>query len=260
MGAHGSGEGPALGLRRALSASDEKDGHGEAPGTAPRRLQYNGRRRGRKLKPNQKNLIEGALPQVSLARPVPGERFDIPALFGFVPRALWLEIGFGGGEHLAHQAINNPDVALIGAEPFVNGVVSALQHIEQHGLKNVRLYQGDAREILSAFADGSLEKLFVLHPDPWPKQRHHKRRLIQKPFLDEAARLLVSGGELRMATDDEPYLVWMLERVPLHPAFEWTARAADDWRLYPPDAIETRYAAKARREGRKATILRFRRR
>ncbi|MBI3506198.1 MAG: tRNA (guanosine(46)-N7)-methyltransferase TrmB [Proteobacteria bacterium] len=243
-----------------MSAAADETGNGEAPGDARRLLHSYGRRRGRKLKPNQKTLIEGALPRLSLARPAPGVKFDIPALFGVVPRALWLEIGFGGGEHLAHQAANNTDVALIGAEPFVNGVVSALQHIEQRGLANVRIYQGDAREILPAFADGSLEKLFVLHPDPWPKQRHHKRRLVQKPFLDEAARLLAPGGELRLATDDEPYLLWMLERVPVHPAFEWTARSADDWRLYPPDAIETRYAAKARREGRKATILRFRRR
>jgi len=121
----------------------------------------------------------------------------------------------------------------------------------------VRLYQGDARDLLPAFADRSLEKLFVLHPDPWPKQRHHKRRLIAPPFLDEAARLLKPGAELRLATDDEPYLLWMLVQMKAHPAFAWTARVADDWRLYPPDAIETRYAAKARLQGRKATILRY---
>ncbi|MBI1244684.1 MAG: tRNA (guanosine(46)-N7)-methyltransferase TrmB [Alphaproteobacteria bacterium] len=243
-----------------MSAPSETDGNGEAPGDARRLLHSYGRRRGRRLKPNQKNLVTGALPRFAVSAPEKGERLDVPGLFGFVPRALWFEVGFGGGEHLAHQAANNPDVALIGAEPFLNGVVSALQHIESRGLANVRLYQGDARDLLPSLADGALEKLFVLHPDPWPKLRHHKRRLIQQPFLDEAARLLGPGGELRLATDDEPYLVWMLERVPRHPAFEWTARTADDWRLYPPDAIETRYAAKARREGRKATILRFRRR
>ncbi len=243
-----------------MSAPDETDGNGEAPGEARRLLHSYGRRRGRKLKPNQKNLVAGALPRFAIAAPEKGASLDVPALFGFRPRALWFEVGFGGGEHLAHQAAGNPDVAFIGAEPFLNGVVSALQHIEARDLANVRLYQGDARDLLPALADRALEKLFVLHPDPWPKQRHHKRRLIQKPFLDEAARLLAPGGELRLATDDEPYLLWMLERVPLHPAFEWTARTADDWRLYPPDAIETRYAAKARKEGRKATILRFRRR
>ncbi len=243
-----------------MSAKPDGTENGEAPGIPRRLLHSYGRRRGRKLKPNQKNLVEGSLPRFALAAPAPGQRLDPAALFGFAPRALWFEVGFGGGEHLAHQAANNPDVALIGAEPFVNGIASALQHIEARGLRNVRLYQGDARDLLPALADGVLEKLFVLHPDPWPKARHHKRRIVQQPFLDEAARLLAPGGELRLATDDEPYLVWMLERVPLHPEFEWTARAADDWRLYPPDAIETRYAAKARREGRKATILRFRRR
>jgi tRNA (guanine-N7-)-methyltransferase len=243
-----------------LSAPGGTDGNGEAPGDVRRLLHSYGRRRGRKLKPAQKTLAESALPRFAIAAPAPGAGLDVPALFGFAPRALWFEIGFGGGEHLAHQAANNPDVALIGAEPFINGVVSAVRHLEERGLANVRLYQGDARDILPALPDRALEKLFVLHPDPWPKARHHKRRLLQKPFLDEAARLLLPGGELRLATDDEPYLMWMLERVPDHPAFEWTARTADDWRLYPPDAIETRYAAKARREGRKATILRFRRR
>jgi tRNA (guanine-N7-)-methyltransferase len=229
----------------------------KAPGEPRRLLHSYGRRHGRKLKPSQQGLIDQALPAYEIHADC---TFDLRALFGFAPRALWFEIGFGGGEHLAHQAANNPDVALIGAEPFENGVVAAVRHLEQRGLKNVRLYRGDARDLFASLPAASLEKLFVLHPDPWPKQRHHKRRLIQQPFLDEAARLLVPGGELRLATDDEPYLLWMLERVPPHPAFEWRARTADDWRLYPPDAIETRYAAKARAEGRKPTMLRFGRR
>jgi tRNA (guanine-N7-)-methyltransferase len=232
----------------------------KAPGE-PRRLVHSyGRRHGRKLKPSQNFLIDEKLPAYALARPAPGVPLDIPSLFGFKPREIWFEIGFGGGEHLAHQAANNPDVALIGAEPFVNGVVAAVRHLDQRKLKNVRLYAGDARELLGHLPDRSLEKMFVLHPDPWPKQRHHKRRLIASPFLDEAARLLVPGGELRLATDDEPYLLWMLVAMQKHAAFEWTARTADDWRLYPPDAIETRYAAKARLQGRKATILRYARR
>ncbi len=235
----------------------DRDGNDKAPGE-PRRLVHSyGRRRGRKLKPNQTVLVDDKLPAYALAKPAPGMYLDIPSLFGFVPRALWFEVGFGGGEHLAHQAANNPDVALIGAEPFVNGVVSAVRHLETRRLENVRLYAGDARELLGHLPEASLEKLFVLHPDPWPKQRHHKRRLIAPPFLDEAARLLKPGAELRLATDDEPYLLWMLVQMKAHPAFAWTARVADDWRLYPPDAIETRYAAKARLQGRKATILRY---
>lgn len=232
----------------------DRDGNDKAPGE-PRRLVHSyGRRHGRKLKPSQKGLIDRALPAYEIRA---DSKLDIPALFGFVPRALWFEIGFGGGEHLAHQAANNPDVALIGAEPFVNGVVAAVRHLEQRNLTNVRVYQGDARDLFAGLPDASLEKMFVLHPDPWPKQRHHKRRLIAPPFLDEAARLLKPGAELRLATDDEPYLLWMLVAMKAHPAFAWTARTADDWRLYPQDAIETRYAAKARLQGRKATILRY---
>jgi len=239
-----------------LSPRPDRDTE-KAPGEPRRLLHSYGRRHGRKLKPGQQGLIDNALPAYELRVDT---KLDFAGLFGFAPRAVWFEIGFGGGEHLAHQAANNPDVALIGAEPFENGVVAAVRHLQQRGLKNVRLYRGDARDLFPNLPDAALEKLFVLHPDPWPKQRHHKRRLVQQPFLDEAARLLAPGGELRLATDDEPYLLWMLARVPLHPAFEWMARTADDWRLYPPDAIETRYAAKARAEGRKPTMLRFKRR
>jgi tRNA (guanine-N7-)-methyltransferase len=238
-----------------LSAS-ETDDTDEAPGGNARRLLHSyGRRRGRKLRPGQTELLETKLSALELKPP-----FDLAAAFGAVPARLWLEIGFGGGEHLAHQAAANPDVALIGAEPFVNGVVPALRHLETRGLSNVRLYQGDARDLSGAIPDAALEKIFVLHPDPWPKARHHKRRLIQKPFLDEAARMLKPEGELRLATDDPDYLVWMLQRVLAHPAFEWTAKSADDWRRIPADGIETRYGKKSREEGRLGTCLRLKRR
>lgn len=227
----------------------------EAPGGNARRLLHSyGRRRGRRLRPGQSALLESRLSAFELAPP-----FDLAAAFGAAPARLWLEIGFGGGEHLAHQAAANPDVSLIGAEPFVNGVASALRHLDARKLGNARLYQGDARDLFGAIPDAGLEKIFVLHPDPWPKARHHKRRLIQKPFLDEAARMLKAGGELRLATDDPDYLVWMLQRVLVHPAFAWTAKTADDWRLIPEDGIETRYGKKSREEGRPATCLRLRR-
>jgi tRNA (guanine-N7-)-methyltransferase len=237
-----------------LSASDTDDTD-EAPGGNARRLLHSyGRRRGRKLRPGQSALLETRLSALELRPP-----FDLAAAFGAWPARLWLEIGFGGGEHLAHQAAANPDVAFVGAEPFVNGVASALRHIEARALSNVRLYQGDARDLFGAIPDAALEKIFVLHPDPWPKARHHKRRLIQAPFLDEAARMLRPEGELRLATDDPDYLVWMLQRVLNHPAFDWTAKSADDWRRIPDDAIETRYGIKSREEGRPATVLRLRR-
>jgi tRNA (guanine-N7-)-methyltransferase len=234
------------------SGADETDG---APGELSRRpLHSYGRRRGRKLRPGQAALLETKLSDFELRPP-----FDLAAAFGAMPARLWLEIGFGGGEHLAHQAAANPDVSLIGAEPFVNGVVSALRHLEERKIVNARLYRGDARDLFGAIPDGALENIFVLHPDPWPKARHHKRRLIQKPFLDEAARLLRADGELRLATDDADYLVWMLQRVLVHPDFEWTAKSADDWRRIPADAIETRYGKKSREAGRPATVLRLRR-
>jgi tRNA (guanine-N7-)-methyltransferase len=238
-----------------LSASKTGDTQG-APGGFSRRPPHSyGRRRGRKLRPGQASLLETKLSAVELKPP-----FDLAAAFGAFPARLWLEIGFGGGEHLAHQAAANPDVTLIGAEPFVNGVVSALRHLETRKLANARLYRGDARDLFGAIPDAALEKIFVLHPDPWPKARHHKRRLIQKPFLDEAARMLRPDGELRLATDDPDYLVWMLRHVLAHPAFEWTAKTAEDWRRIPADGIETRYGKKSREEGRPATCLRLKRR
>ncbi len=261
MGEDGSGARSEVGIRRALIAPDDDSNEtDEAPGS-PRRLVHSdwlhsyGRRRGRRLKPNQTALIEKHLDALSVTTPL-----DLAAAFGQVPERLRLEIGFGGGEHLAHQAANNPDVSFLGAEPFMNGVATMLRHCEQKGLRNVRLYRGDARELFSGIPDGALEAIYVLHPDPWPKARHNKRRLIQKPFLDQAWRMLKPGGELRLATDDPDYLIWMLQRVLIHPGFEWTARSADDWRLIPADAIETRYGIKSRLEGRPATFLKLRRR
>ena len=173
---------------------------------------------------------------------------------------VWLEIGFGSGEHLAAQAGADGTIGFIGAEPYVGGVANLLGSIRRMGLGNVRVFADDGRLLLEALAAASIERAFLLFPDPWPKKRHHKRRFVNRENLDSLARVLEDGAELRIATDDRGYLGWILERVTRHPAFDWTAVAPSDWRLRPPDWPGTRYEAKAAAEGRSAAFLRFRRR
>jgi tRNA (guanine-N7-)-methyltransferase len=157
---------------------------------------------------------------------------------------VWLEIGFGGGEHMAGQAERRRDVLILGAEPFQNGVASALRHLDERGLTNVRLQDGDARELMAHFPDAVLDRVFILFPDPWPKLRHHKRRLVNAETLAELARVLKPGGRLRFATDWADYADWTLERMLASKAFAWDAERADDWRMAPADHITTRYEEK----------------
>ena len=199
-----------------------------------------GRVKSRTIKPAQGALLETLLPQIA----VPADRrLDREALLAG-RRELWLEIGFGGGEHLAGQAARRPDVTLIGAEPFLNGAASALRHIDEAGLANVRLHVGDARDIVDALPDSSLDRVFILFPDPWPKLRHHKRRLIQPGFVADLARVLAPGGQLRFATDWAGYADWALERLTACPVLDWTAQGPDDWRTPPADHVTTRYQEK----------------
>jgi tRNA (guanine-N7-)-methyltransferase len=195
-----------------------------------------GRLKSRPIKPRQAALMESLLPRLR----VPEGPFD--------PRPAaaeaWLEIGFGGGEHLAAQAERRPDVLFLGAEPFQNGVASALRHIAARGLANVRLHDGDARDLLGRLPDASLDRIFVLFPDPWPKTRHHKRRLLQTDVAAELARVLKPGGRLRFASDWADYVNWSLERLVDAPGLSWTAERADDWRLAPADHVATRYEEK----------------
>lgn len=225
--------------------------------TEPDRLIHTyGRRHGRRLRPGQQALRRDLLPRLAVAVDADG-RVDPRALFDAGIRSVWLEIGFGGGEHLAAQAASHPDAGIIGCEPYVNGVVSLLAQVRARGLGNVRIWPGDARPLLRALPDRSVARVFVLFPDPWPKARHHKRRLVAAPVLDELARVLAPGGELRLATDDADYLAWMLERLTAHAAFRWTAQRPADWRVRPPDWPETRYEAKAAAAGRRPAYLRF---
>lgn len=198
-----------------------------------------GRLKSRPIKPRQAALFDTLLPTIRC----PQAPFDPIAL---VPGAagVWLEIGFGGGEHLAAQAARAPGRLFLGAEPFLNGVASALRHIDEQGLENVRLQDGDARALLANLPDESVERIFVLFPDPWPKARHHKRRLIQAETLAEFARVLAPGGGFRFASDWADYVDWTLERVLASGRFSWTAERADDWRRPPADHVTTRYETK----------------
>lgn len=180
-------------------------------------------------------------------------------MFDAPKRALWLEIGFGGGEHLVWQAQANPDVGLIGAEPFLNGIAACLAAIETAGATNIRLHGDDARPLMTALPEASIDKLFVLHPDPWRKRRHQERRIVGPDGLGLMARVLKDGGELRTATDHAGYQTWMLRWLRADPNFKWQAKRADDWRVRPDDWPETRYAAKAVEEGRPIMFLNFKR-
>jgi tRNA (guanine-N7-)-methyltransferase len=160
-------------------------------------------------------------------------------------REFWLEVGFGAGEHLAWQAEHCSDIGLIGAEPYEMGVAKLLSKLKDPPLANVRIYEGDGRDVVAALPDGSLGRFFLLFPDPWPKTRHHKRRFLQTELLDELARVLKPGAELRFATDDKSYLPFALERLLAHPSFEWLAKGVKDWTIRPPDWPPTRYETKA---------------
>lgn len=231
---------------------------GEAAVSYRRRL--TGRRRGRRLRPGLQRLFDELLPRVSFALPENDAPLDLSALFGWPPGRLWLEIGFGSGEHLAWQAVHNPGVAMIGAEIYINGIASLLRSVDEEALTNLRVFQGDGRDLLDVLPEASFERVFALFADPWPKERHHKRRLIQDETLDRFARVMEDGAELRLATDHDGYLRWMVERACRHATFDWLAEGPGDWRERSADWPPTRYEEKAIEQGRRPVYLRFRRR
>jgi tRNA (guanine-N7-)-methyltransferase len=216
-----------------------------------------GRRKGRRLRPGQARLVAEYLPQIEITEPPEPGFLNPCALFPPGLDDIWLEIGFGAGEHLLAQADSNPRVGFIGCEPFFNGVVQLLGGIHERGITNIRIYRDDARLLLARLPDSGVARAFVLFPDPWPKTRHHKRRMISKPVLDELARILKPGAELRIATDDPGYLDWILQRVIGHGGFDWLARRPVDWREKPDDWPDSRYEAKALQAGRPCAYLRF---
>jgi tRNA (guanine-N7-)-methyltransferase len=211
------------------------------------------------LREGQRQLKEDLLPHLAFAVPDSGT-LDPFTLFPTRPSAVWLEIGFGAGEHLAWQAEQHPTIGFIGCEVFENGVVRLLGEIERRNLANVRIFADDAQFLLEALPAASIGRVFILFPDPWPKARHHKRRLIARPTLDRLATIMTRETELRLATDDPDYLRWMLAHLTDHPDFVWLARRPADWRERPPDWPPTRYEAQARTAGRTPGFLRFARR
>jgi tRNA (guanine-N7-)-methyltransferase len=225
-------------------------------GEQPTRRLY-GRRSARKLRPGRAKLLTEGLPAAALPDACP---LTAPGLFGPDCRRLWLEIGFGGGEHLAWQASANPEVGIVGCEPFMNGVASLLRHIANSGLGNVRIHAGDARAVIDRLPDGALERAFILFPDPWPKRRHKERRIVSAETLDALARVMADGAELRLASDDPVQIRWMLQVAPPHPAFAWTVGGPEDWQRRPADWPQTRYEAKALAAGRTPVFLRLARR
>ncbi|HTP81299.1 MAG TPA: tRNA (guanine(46)-N(7))-methyltransferase TrmB [Alphaproteobacteria bacterium] len=218
--------------------------------TAPQRrlIQSYGRRRGRPLRSGRAALIQDLLPALAIPPPAAGEVLDPRRLFVRPMDAVWLEVGFGAGEHLAAQAEAHRSTGFIGAETYINGIAGLLARVREVRLDNLRLWPADIRLLLPAFPPRSIARAFVLFPDPWPKARHHKRRLVAAPFLDELGRVMAPGAELRVATDDEDYAAWVREQLAAHHGFVPVPGA--HLRRRPADWIPTRYEMKALEQGR----------
>lgn len=227
--------------------------------TEPRPLRSYGRRKGKRLSARKEHLLKELLPRLRLPleQSAPG---DLRELFPVPVKEVWLEIGFGSGEHLLWQAEHHPDIGCIGAEPFVNGVASLLGKIEKAHLKTIRIHDGDVREVLAWLPPASVGRIFLLFPDPWPKKRHAKRRLLAPDTVAELARVLRQGGELRFASDSGDYAGEALRAILASGFFAWSAERAEDWRVRPHDWPETRYERKALSQGCKPAYLSFRRR
>jgi tRNA (guanine-N7-)-methyltransferase len=241
------------------SAGDDDQRHAASDEPAPpRHGAFFGRRKGHRLRVHQTGLIESLLPALSIdmAAPAPA---DLGSLFEPPLQSVRLEIGFGGGEHLVAEARASPQMGFIGCEPYINGMAKILTAIEANGIANVKLFAGDAAELLAWAPANSLDRIDLIHPDPWPKRRHWKRRFVQDVTVAAMARVLRPSGEFRFVCDIEDYVSWALAHLARSPEFAWTAERADDWRKPWKGYTLTRYGRKAEREGRSAAYLRFRR-
>jgi len=231
-----------------------------SPSGAPWRNFY-GRRKGKGLRDSQQKYLDSDLSELALQNvdwEQNPDRVPLETETLFEGRPLWLEVGFGGGEHMVHQAANNPGVGIIGCEPYINGVAMLLGKIRKAGVSNLAIHPGDARDLFDVLPEGSVSRAFLLYPDPWPKKRHHRRRFVTPEHLQPLARALKRGAIFRVATDIQDYVRQTLEEVPRH-GFEWLAEAPADWRTPWKDWTPTRYEQKALREGRVPYYLTFRR-
>jgi tRNA (guanine-N7-)-methyltransferase len=211
----------------------------------PAYLSSFGRNRGRSLRPYQQQLVDGLLPTLAPHADAPNEGYA----------KLAIEIGFGGGEHLLAQAAHNPDTLFIGCEPFINGVAKCLAGIDQQKLKNIRLITRDARELVEKMPAECVDSAFILFPDPWPKLRHNKRRLVNPETLHMLARIHKKGGRLLIATDHVDYSEWILEVLLANPDYAWTAKEQADWKTPPADWTETKYQRKTTEQGRQPVFM-----
>jgi len=218
--------------------------------------QWYGRRRRHKLRPNRQALIDTRLPDLRITLPADGTLDPEAAFYGPL-RDIWLEVGFGGGEHLAAQARAHPDIGFIGCEPFINGVTNLLSLIERDGLTNVRIFDDDARKLFAALPGAVFGRVFALYTDPWPKKRHHRRRFISDDTVEPLIRLMKDDAQLRLASDHMGYVGWMLEHLTRCPQLVWGARSKRDWAEPPSDWVETRYEKKAKEKGLAAAYLCF---
>jgi tRNA (guanine-N7-)-methyltransferase len=218
-----------------------------------------GRRKGHALKPQQAALFGTLLPRLALNLDAPAPA-DLATLFPNFVEAVRIEIGFGGAEHMIAEAERASQTGFIGSDPFVNAMAKALAGIDARGLANIRLHFGDAIFLIDWLPTGSIARVDLIYPDPWPKRRHWKRRFVQDASLAQIARILRPSGEFRFVTDWPDYAAWALAHLMRAPDFEWTAERADDWRQPWPGFTGTRYEAKAKREGRVPCYLIFRRR
>jgi tRNA (guanine-N7-)-methyltransferase len=233
-----------------------KEARGPAPARRPRSY---GRKLGRSLRQAQRDLLANCLPKLGLSLPADGQQLDPRLLFTNAPTEVWLEIGFGAGEHLIGLALAHPEIGFIGCEPYMNGVAALLARVERLGLERVRVFADDACLLLDRLRTASIDRLFILFADPWPKRKHHRRRLIRPESVDAFGRVLRPGGELLFATDDMGYARWTLALLSESDALEWRARRPLDWRMPPAGWIATRYQQKALARDACCVYLRFHR-